>query len=177
VGPGVSRRVQCSTRQAPGRRCGPRWPSHTRRRWPEHDLYVGRLVGQGSHLALPLGVCLGDSDGDRSEVVLIRDKLLSRKQSLGSCRRRGLAGRARARGGGIGGDLQDNIVRLGGGGRNAMAHYFLLHCYWTRSGAGRRGAVWDVVVMTKDGESGDMIVEEAPTTTTTPARGGCRIFY
>lgn len=76
---------------------------------------MGRLVGHGSHLALLLDARLGDSDGDRSEVVLLRDKLLSRKQSLGSCRRRGLAGRAGARGGGTGGDLQDNIVRLGGG--------------------------------------------------------------
>lgn len=41
-----------------------------------------------------------------------------------------------------------------------MAHYFLLQCSWTRSSAGRRGAVQDVVVMTKDGESGEATVEE-----------------
>ena len=50
---------------------------------PRLGLYVGRLVGQRSHLDLPLGARPGGSDGDRPELVLRRDKLLLKRDVRG----------------------------------------------------------------------------------------------
>jgi hypothetical protein len=50
---------------------------------PRLGLYVGRLVGQRSHLDLPLGARPGGSDGDRPKLVLRRDKLLLKRDVRG----------------------------------------------------------------------------------------------
>jgi hypothetical protein len=50
---------------------------------PRLGLYVGRLVGQRSHLDLPLGARPGGSDGDHPELVLRRDKLLLKRDVRG----------------------------------------------------------------------------------------------
>jgi hypothetical protein len=49
---------------------------------PRLDLYVGRLVGQGSHLVLLLGACHSGNDVDHPELVLRRNKLVSWRHGL-----------------------------------------------------------------------------------------------
>ena len=62
-------------RQAPRRSRRPSKPTRV-------HLYVGRLVGQGSHLVLLLGARHGGNDADHPELVLCCNKLLSWRHGL-----------------------------------------------------------------------------------------------